>query len=106
MTAGADSLDHLRRLCQLLEELGPNGVLLESHEYDSCAFGGFIVVLARGKAKAKFIWDGKDSVLTVEFMKAGTAGAAGSWEHDAYIEVPERLAVFSEIASNTVAMLG
>ena len=105
MTIGANSLDHLRELCSLLQEPGTQGILLESHEYDASAFGGFIVVLARGHEKAKFIWDGNDSILTVEYLKPDTSEPAGSWTHDAYIQVPERQAVFAEIGSNALSML-
>ncbi len=105
MTAGTSSLEHLQALSSLVQELGTEGVSLESHEYDANAFGGFVVVLARGHAKVKFIWDGKDSILTVEYMKAGSSGSVGTWTHDAYIQVPDQRAVFAEIGSNAVAML-
>ena len=105
MTAGAGPLDHLQALCSLVQELGTDGVALESYEYEASAFGSFVVVLARGHAKAKFIWAGKESVLTVEYMKAGSSGIAGTWTHDAYIQVPEQRDVFAEIGSNAVAML-
>ena len=105
MTAGTSSLEHLQALCSLLQQLGTDGVSLESHEYDANAFGGFVVVLARGHAKAKFIWDGKEAILTVEYLKAGSSAPAGTWKHDAYIQVPDQGAVFAEIGSNAVAML-
>ena len=105
MTAGAKSLDHLQELCSLLQGLGTQGILLESQQYDASAFGSFIVVLARGREKAEFIWDGEDSLLTVEYLKPANSGDPGSWKHDAYIQVPERRAVLAEIGSNAVAML-
>ena len=105
MTAGANSLEHLQALFSLLQELRADGVTLESHAYDANAFGSFVVVVARGHAKAKFIWDGKDSVLTVEYLKAGSSASPGTWTHDAYIQVPDQGAVFAEIGSNAVAMI-
>ena len=105
MTTGASSLKHLQALCSLLQELGIDGILLESHEYDANAFGGFIVVLARSHARAKFSWDGKDSILTVEYLKAGSSDFPATWTHDAYIRVPDQGAVFAEVGSNAVAML-
>ena len=104
MTAGTSSLEHLQALSSLVQELGTNGVSLESHEYDASAFGGFAVVMTRGHAKARFTWDGKDSILTVEYLKTGSSGPAVTWTHDAYIQVPDREAVFAEIGSNAVAI--
>ena len=105
MTTGASSLEHLQALCSLVQELGTDGVSLESHQYDASAFEGFIVVFTRGHAKARFIWDGKDSILMVEYLRAASSGSAVTWTHDAYIQVPDRGAVFGEIGSNAVAIL-
>ena len=105
MTVGAASLEHLQGLCSLMLELDTQGVSLESHEYHAGAFGSFVVVLGRGHAKAKFIWDGKDSILTVEYLKAKNSAPVGTWTHDAHIQVPERQDVFAGIGSNAVAML-
>ena len=89
----------------MLQELVTQGIVLESQQYDASVFGSFVVVLARGREKAKFIWDGKDSMLTVEYLKPANSEDPGSWKHDAYIQVPERRAVLAEIGSNAVAML-
>ena len=105
MTVRNGSLEHLQALCMLAHDLGTDGISLEAHEYDASAFGGFVVVFARGHAKAKFIWDGKDSILTVEYLKTESSKTAGTWTHDAYIQVPDHAAVFAEIGSNAVTML-
>lgn len=78
---------------------------MESHQYDGSAFGGFTLVLAKGHAKARFVWDAKELILTVEHQKVQNMAGNGTWEHDAYIGVASSTEVFSEIGSNAETML-
>ena len=105
MAAAGSSLEHIQALSSILQTLEDHGILLESYEYDAGCFGGSVVILARGHAKARFIYNDKSSVLGVEHLKVQGADGAGSWVHDAYIQVPDQCSVYAEICSNAMAML-
>ena len=99
------SIQHFQRLLALLQILGSEGIEMESHQYDGIAFGNFALVLAKGHTKVRFLWHGKESVLTVEYQKMQNKVVTGSWEHDIFISVPSTEAVFAEIGSNAATML-
>jgi hypothetical protein len=99
------STQHLQRLLALLQMLASEGIEMESHHYDSLAFGNFTLVLAKGHTKVRFLWDGKESILTVKYQKVQSKAATGVWQHDAFISVPSDEAVFAEIGSNAETML-
>jgi len=101
----AAPIQHLQRLQALLGDLEPLNIALQRHEYDSLAFGDFVVVLVTGHKAARFIWDGRESILTVEYQARQNQSIAGTWVHDAFISVSPREAVFAEIGSNAVSLL-
>ena len=67
--------------------------------------GNFVLVLAKGHAKVRFLWDGRESILTVEYQKLQNKAVTDNWEHDAFITVPSAMDVFAEVGSNAEAML-
>ena len=85
--------------------LATEGIEMESHQYDGIAFGNFALVLAKGHTKVRFLWDGKESVLTVEYQRIQNKAITGNWEHDAFISVTSAAAVFAEVGSNAETML-
>lgn len=99
------SIQHLQSLLALLQMLDIEGIEMESHQYDGAAFGSFAMVLAKGHTKVRFLWDGKESILTVEYQKVQNRAVTGIWEHDAFISVPLVEAVFAEIGSNAETVL-
>lgn len=99
------SIQHLQRLVTLLQMLASEGIEMESHQYDGIAFGNLTLVLAKGHTKLRFLWDGKESILTVESQKVQSKVVTGIWEHDAFISVSSAEVVFAEIGSNAEAML-
>ena len=99
------SIQHLQRLIALLQMLASEGIEMESHQYDGITFGNFTLVLTKGHTKVRFLWDGKESILTVEYQKVQSKAVTGVWEHDAFISVPSAEAVFAEIGSNAETML-
>ena len=99
------SLQHLERLLALLQTLGSESIEMESHQYDGPAFGNFVVVLAKGRARVSFVWNGKESILTVESQEVQNKADKQTWEHDAFIKVSSADDVFAEIGSNAEAML-
>ena len=99
------SIQHLQSLLELLQTLGSESIEMESHQYDGGACGNFVLVLAKGHAKVRFLWDGKESILTVECQKVQSKAVTGDWEHDAFISVPSAVDVFAEVGSNAETML-
>jgi len=99
------SLQHLQGLLALLQMLASEGIEMESHQYDGIAFGNFALVLTKGHTKVRFLWDGKESILTVECQKVQNKTVIGVWEHDAFVSVPSAGAVFAEIGSNAETIL-
>jgi hypothetical protein len=99
------SIRHLQGLQALLEALATEGIEMESHQYDGLSFGNFLLVLAKGHTKLRFSWDGRESILTVEWQEVRSRAIVGKWEHDAFIQVPSADAVFAEIGSNAETML-
>ncbi len=99
------SIHHLESLLELLQTLASEGIEMESHEYDGAAFGNFELVLTKGHAKVRFTWDGKKSILAIEFQKVQNKAETGTWEHDAYISVSSAQDVFAEIGSEAETML-
>ncbi len=89
----------------LLEALAANGIKMERHQYDEASFGSFALVLAKGHAKARFTWDGRESILTVEWQKVQNNAVAGEWQHDAFIQAATADAALAEIGPNAEAML-
>jgi hypothetical protein len=99
------SIQHLQSLQTLLQALAPEGIELESHQYDSLAFGGFELVLAKNHKKARFLWDGRESLLEVQYQEVDNKAIVGKWVHDAFIKVTPAEAVFAEIGSEAEAIL-
>ena len=101
----AHSIQHLQRLIALLQMLASDGIEMESHQYDGLAFGNFTLVLTKGHTKVRFLWDGKESILTVEYQKVRNKAVTEVWEHDAFISVSSAEAVFAKLGSNAETML-
>ena len=98
-------IQHLKSLQALLEMLASEGIEMQSHEYDGIAFGNFTLVLAKGHAKVRFIWDGRESILEIQCQEVQNKSISGNWLHDAFIKVSDQEAVFAEIGSNAEAIL-
>jgi hypothetical protein len=99
------AIEHLESLTSILKELAPQGIELYEHRYHPQAFGSFELVLGRSHEHIKFIWDGRDSVLSVSFATVTNENANPSWTHDANISLPNGDGLFAEIASNVEQML-
>ena len=61
----AGSLKHVETLLGFLRELANDGIALYEHHFDAQAFGNFIVVLGLPHRRVKFIWDGREFLLSV-----------------------------------------
>jgi len=103
--AASAAMDHFSHLHALLKELEPEGIALWEHKYAQETFGSFAVVLGAHHKRARFTWNGQESILTVEYAAVTAQGATSPWQHDAYISVSSREDVFAEIGSNAISML-
>ena len=103
--AATSSIQHLKKLQSLLEDLAEYEIHLLRHEYIPESFGNFTLVLAKGAAKVRFLWDARELLLTVQCMKKQHESVGEVWEHDATIEVDSPEVVFAEIGSNAAAVL-
>jgi hypothetical protein len=99
LSHGATSIAHFESLLWLLKELEPDGIVLHEHQYHPQSFGSFVVVLGRGHDLAKFVWDGKEFLLSVSFAAVTNKNANVAWAHDANISLPNGHGLFEEIAS-------
>jgi hypothetical protein len=103
MNAAGTSIQHLRELLTLAEELAKGGITLYAHEYHPLSFGSFSVEFGRPHYRVLCQWDGKESILAVSFAELTNQGQRGEWIHDAYISVPGD-DVYAEIAKNVSTM--
>lgn len=103
--AATSSIQHLKKLQSLLEGLAEDDIRLLRYEYIPESFGNFTMILAKGAAKVRFLWDARESLLTIECLKEQHESVGEVWEHDATIEVDSPEVVFAEIGSNAAAVL-
>ena len=94
-------LAHFDSLIWLLTDLKAEGIELEEHQFNPASFGSFVVVLARGGKSARFVWDARESLLSISFGARG----AKSWTHDANTSLPAGDGLFQEIASEAENLL-
>lgn len=100
MTAPQSSLGHFEAMAWLLKELAPARIELQEHQYSPRVFGSFALVLGRGHKEVRCTWDGRDSLLSIEFRE----NRSESWTHDANISVPNGEGLYAEIASQASEM--
>lgn len=105
MDTNNEAILHLESVAQLLKELTSERIVLFEHSYHPQSFDSFILVLGRGHEQLKFIWDGKDAVLSASFAKIQNKNAAPVWTHDADFSLPKGEGLYAEIASLSVEML-
>jgi hypothetical protein len=96
---------HIESLLWLLKELEAEGIALYEHQYQPQSFGSFVLVVGRGHERAKFVWDGKEFILSVSFATFPTKNANVPWTHDADITLPNGHGLFEEIASQAQSVL-
>jgi hypothetical protein len=75
------ALQHIRRLEDLAEALGKDGIAVLEHSYHALAFGNFVLVVGRPTKRLKFSWDGKEFFLDVFYTEGDASAVMGKWEH-------------------------
>lgn len=101
-TAALYALSHITELKELLEQLVPLDVELQEHSFHPLSFGSWVLVAGRRKQRYRFIWDGKESLLSVSFSTFSDSQSAAQWN-----EMPEHggLVTSSEALGKVRAVL-
>ncbi len=95
----------MESLAQLLKEFASERISLFEHSYHPESFGSFVLVVGRGHEQLRFIWDGKDAILSVSFVEVQKTNAAPVWTHDADFSLPKGEGLYAEIATQSIDML-
>lgn len=77
-------LSHITALKELLEQLAPSAVELHEHSYHPFSFGSWVIVAGRSKRRYRFVWDGKESHLSVSCSIFADSRSPAQWK-----EMPE-----------------
>jgi len=83
-TSDSYQLGHVTALKELLEELAPLSVELQEHSYHYLSFGSWVIVAGRRKHRYRFVWDGKESYLSVSHSTFSDSQSVAQWK-----ELPE-----------------
>ncbi|SRR5712691_2047607 len=105
MDKNRTSIVHFEALLRILRDLEPHKIELYEHQYHPEAFGSFVAVLGRAHERAKFSWDGRESLLSISLGSFPNKNAPAAWAHDADISLPNGHGLYEEIASNAAQML-
>jgi hypothetical protein len=97
-----DAAKHFRSMSWLIEALAEHGIALLAHRYDMQAFGCFELILGSGHDRLRFVWDGKESILSLFTSRIGSSSDVPRWVHDADFSLPNSTGLFEEIASQAV----
>lgn len=89
------ALSHVTALKELLEQLVPLNIELQEHSFDSLCFGSWVMVAGRSRQRYRFVWDGKESLLSVSSSTFSDSQSAAQWR-----EMPEH----SSLVTSTEAL--
>ena len=91
------SVEHIISLNSLAEFCTSAGLKIYEHEYNFMAFGSWVLVVGKDKHRLKFIWDGKDFMLSILKSDFQNSNSAPSWEpvftNNANIEASKTFAI-------------
>jgi hypothetical protein len=97
---------HFESMCSLLRELEHSKVVLLEHHFHPRAFGSFELIFAKGHKHTRFVWDGKQQLLSVSVANVTNANAlVMSWAPDGDHRVPNGDGLFAYIASRTADLM-
>lgn len=102
MATTFDASKHMETLLGFLGELSEKGVRLYEHHFNAQGFGSFYVVVGLPHDRLKFVWDGRDEILTVCVGKGRNASGPMAWVHEMNVSLPKGEGVYEEIVSNTL----
>ena len=96
----------IRQVAVLVEALESKGVSLRRYDFDPAFFGTFQLEFARGHARARFTWDGRERVLSVERAIGQSQSDAASWQVLLESRQESSDAALTEVASQALSALG
>ena len=105
MNITEQSIEHLKALLFIAEELREAGIAVLQHSYHPMAFGSFILEVGKPHSKVLFEWDGKESILSISFARLTNQNENPEWVHDAKISLPDGEGIYQEIASNAEELI-
>lgn len=106
MAIAEKSIQHIRNLLNIAEDLKLEGIALYEHAYHPLSFGSFSVEFGKPHDRVLCQWDGKESILSLSFSEITNQTAPREWTHDADISLPRGEGLYQEIASNVLTMIG
>ena len=82
MNTDADTtILHLGLMQRLAERLAGDHFAIYEHTYNQIAFGSWEVVIGTHHKRRRFIWDGKDSLLSVSEAEFTNSSSPPSWRN-------------------------
>ena len=73
-------LKHFTRMQSLSAHLASRGIAIYEHEVHLLAFGSFTLQLGNRHKRWQFIWDGKDSTITVSAAVVSDSRNVPEWQ--------------------------
>ena len=73
------SLKHFTRMRSLAADLAQRHIAIYEHQVHLLAFGSFTVQVGTRHKRWRFVWDGKDDVMTVSFAAVSDSRDVLEW---------------------------
>ena len=73
-------MNHIELLQDLLHQCSDIGLRLYEHHYNYLAFGSWSLVIGTAKHRMRFVWDGKESYLSIAFSSFNNQNSLPVWE--------------------------
>ena len=95
----------IHQVAKLVESLGSCGIALRRYDFDPAFFGTFQLEFAKGHARARLTWDGRERVLSVERATVQSQSDSASWQvlQESRQESPD--AALAEVESQVLSVL-
>jgi len=94
-----NNLVHLESLVKMLNDLKQDNIELFSYHLHPQAFESFELVLGKTNQQVKFLWDGKESTLSLYFATIQNQNSNPEWIHEANFSLPNGEGLYEEIWS-------
>lgn len=79
MNDSEESMKHFMMMHFLASDLAKKCIAVYEHEFAMLTFGSFTVIAGTRHKRWRFIWDGKDGVMTVSFVAVSDSRSAPEW---------------------------
>jgi hypothetical protein len=105
MRSASLDIENLRSLAALLDELTPSRLELRQFDYSPEFFGSFELHLGTGHRRLKFVWDGREDVLSLSSATLSSKGDVPAWRNRFDLELPFGSGLWENIASSALDVL-